>query len=74
MRLSALPESIKIKPGVRWITRPGLLLQKITTKPPSADQQLEVAIRALQEVLRMEKERPDGLAMLWRSCYKNHFC
>lgn len=47
------------KTWVRWITRPGLLLQKITTKPPSADQ-LEVAIRALQEVLRMEKERPDG--------------
>jgi len=42
---------------VRWITTPGLLLQKITTKPPSLDQ-LEVAIRALQEVLKMEKEQP----------------
>ena len=43
----------------RWITAPGLLLQRITTKPPSA-QQLEVAIRALQEVLTMEKNRPDS--------------
>lgn len=41
----------------RWLTKPGLALQKITTKPPSNDQ-LEVAIRALQEVLAMEKNRP----------------
>jgi uncharacterized protein YqhQ len=47
------------KAWVRWLTKPGLSLQKITTKPPSADQ-LEVAIRALQEVLHMEKERPDS--------------
>lgn len=46
-------------PWVRWLTKPGLSLQKITTKPPSPDQ-LEVAIRALQEVLQMEKERPDS--------------
>ncbi len=42
---------------VRWITVPGLYLQRITTKPPSHDQ-LEVAIRALQEVLALEHERP----------------
>lgn len=45
------------KTWARWITKPGLYLQKITTKPPSNDQ-LEVAIRALQEVLHMEKDRP----------------
>jgi uncharacterized protein YqhQ len=45
------------KAWIRWITKPGLSLQKITTKPPSADQ-LEVALRALQEVLNMEKDRP----------------
>ena len=41
----------------RWITAPGLFLQRITTKPPSSEQ-LEVAIRALQEVLAMERDRP----------------
>ncbi len=39
---------------VRWISAPGLFLQRITTKPPSADQ-LEVAIRALEEALLLEK-------------------
>ncbi len=43
----------------RWLTKPGLYLQKITTKPPSKDQ-LEVAIRALQEVLDMENNRPSA--------------
>jgi uncharacterized protein YqhQ len=43
----------------RWITKPGLYLQKITTKPPSKEQ-LEVAIRALQAVLEMEKNRPEA--------------
>lgn len=47
------------KSWVRWITRPGLYLQKITTKPPS-NEQLEVAIRALQEVLEMENNRPSA--------------
>lgn len=42
------------KSWVRWITMPGLYLQKITTKPPSRDQ-LEVAIRALEEALALEK-------------------
>ena len=43
------------KTWVRWITTPGLYLQKITTKPPSRAQ-LEVAISALQEALKLEKE------------------
>jgi len=43
------------KSWVRWITKPGLYLQKITTKPPSGDQ-LEVAIRALQEAIKLEKQ------------------
>jgi uncharacterized protein YqhQ len=41
---------------VRWITLPGLYLQKITTKPPS-DDQVAVAIQALQEVLTLEHNR-----------------
>ncbi len=45
------------KMWARWMTKPGLSLQRITTKPPSKDQ-LEVAIRALQEVLDMEREHP----------------
>jgi uncharacterized protein YqhQ len=48
------------KTWVRWITMPGLYLQRITTKPPSADQ-LEVAIRALQEVLALEKQHPSAV-------------
>lgn len=47
------------KTWARWITKPGLYLQKITTKPPSKAQ-LEVAIRALQAVLEMEKNRPEA--------------
>ncbi len=47
------------KSWARWLTKPGLYLQKITTKPPSKDQ-LEVAIRALQEVLDMENNRPSA--------------
>lgn len=35
---------------VRWVTLPGLWLQKITTRPPD-DRQIEVAIRALEEAL-----------------------
>ncbi|PIE36058.1 hypothetical protein CSA56_01560 [candidate division KSB3 bacterium] len=46
------------KTWARWLTTPGLYLQKITTKPPSKSQ-LEVAIRALEEVLEMEKARPN---------------
>jgi len=42
------------KSWVRWISAPGLFLQRITTKPPSKDQ-LEVAIRALEEALFLER-------------------
>jgi len=35
---------------LRWVTFPGLLLQKITTKEPDTSQ-LEIAIRALEEAL-----------------------
>lgn len=42
------------KAWVRWFTTPGLYLQKITTQPPSSDQ-LDVAIRALEEAVKMEK-------------------
>lgn len=35
---------------MRWITLPGLLLQRITTKEPD-DKQLETAIKALEEAL-----------------------
>jgi uncharacterized protein YqhQ len=37
----------------RLIVLPGLTLQRVTTKPPS-DDQLEVAIRALQEALELD--------------------
>lgn len=38
------------KKWIRWLVAPGLWLQKITTKPPS-DDQLEVALKALKEVV-----------------------
>src|SRR6266511_4227634 len=40
---------------MRALMAPGLWLQKITTKPPDADQ-IEVAITSFQEVLRREAE------------------
>lgn len=43
-------------PLVRFLMFPGLLLQKLTTKEPSLDQ-IQVAIRSLQEVLKMEEEQ-----------------
>jgi uncharacterized protein YqhQ len=39
---------------MRWVTLPGLWLQKITTKKPTDDME-EVAIAALEEVLEAEK-------------------
>jgi uncharacterized protein YqhQ len=45
---------------VDWLTKPGLWLQKITTREPREDQ-LEVAIRALLEVLDMEKAKLEPL-------------
>src|SRR5580765_8057837 len=44
---------------LRALLAPGLWLQRLTTRQPSLDQ-LEVSIRALREVLRLEgQERPD---------------
>ena len=39
-------------PLTRIVTLPGLLLQKITTKEPD-EPQLEIAIRALEEALKV---------------------
>jgi len=41
------------KPFFRWLSLPGLWLQKLTTCEPDG-QQLEVALTALQEILRLE--------------------
>ena len=38
------------------LTRPGLWLQRVTTKPPSNDQ-TEVAIRALETAMQLEREQ-----------------
>lgn len=43
-------------PFVRTMAMPGLWLQKLTTGVPSSDQ-IEVAIRALKEVLNMDPGR-----------------
>ncbi len=42
-------------PVVRYLTLPGLWLQKLTTRTPSRDQ-IEVALEALREVLRIESQ------------------
>ncbi len=48
--------SKKIKnPFVRMMTMPGLWLQRLTTRVPTRDQ-IEVAVEALKEVLRMESQ------------------
>jgi uncharacterized protein YqhQ len=43
---------------VRWLLAPGLWLQRLTTRQPSLDQ-LEVSIRALQQVLEREQSAGD---------------
>jgi uncharacterized protein YqhQ len=50
--------------GSLWasMVRPGLWLQKITTRPPS-DEQLEVSIRALKEAMRLEEARGGELVI-----------
>jgi uncharacterized protein YqhQ len=40
-------------PALRALLAPGLWLQRLTTREPSLDQ-IEVSIRALREVLRLE--------------------
>jgi uncharacterized protein YqhQ len=42
-----------VRPRARWLATPGNWLQALTTRPPS-DDQIEVALRALREVLDME--------------------
>ncbi len=40
-------------PSLNWLSLPGIWLQKLTTREPD-EQQLEVALAALKEVLRLE--------------------
>ncbi|MBI4495903.1 MAG: DUF1385 domain-containing protein [Deltaproteobacteria bacterium] len=40
-------------PGLRLVLAPGLWLQRLTTRPPQ-DEQIEIALRALQGALRLE--------------------
>ena len=42
--------------GIQYFIKPGLWLQRLTAREPS-DAQIEVAIRALQEVLELERHR-----------------
>ena len=44
---------------MRWLLAPGLWLQRLTTRQPSLDQ-LEVSIRALQQVLERERAAAPG--------------
>jgi uncharacterized protein YqhQ len=44
------------RPRASWLAAPGYWLQALTTRPPS-DDQIEVALRALREVLDMEGGR-----------------
>jgi uncharacterized protein YqhQ len=46
---------------VRWLLAPGLWLQRLTTRQPSLDQ-LEVSIRALQQVLERERQSAPAVA------------
>jgi uncharacterized protein YqhQ len=46
--------ALESRRGTAWIRTPGLWLQRLTTRPPS-DSQIEVALRALGEVLAMER-------------------
>ncbi len=50
--------------GTLWasLVAPGLWLQRITTQPP-ADDQLEIAIRALDEAMALEKQRGGDLVI-----------
>jgi uncharacterized protein YqhQ len=61
-RLSAKPSCPK---PIQWLTRPGLWMQRITTREPT-DAQLEIAVLALARSLAREEGRaaaPDGLAV-----------
>jgi uncharacterized protein YqhQ len=56
IRFAALRDSVLLK----WLTLPGLWLQRVTTKEPD-DAQLEIAIRALDEALVLEKAQPQPI-------------
>jgi uncharacterized protein YqhQ len=53
IRFAARRDSVLL----RWMTLPGLWLQRVTTKQPD-DAQLEIAVRALDEALFLEKAEP----------------
>ena len=53
--LLKLSAKLKDNPLMNLLVQPGLLLQRLTTREPD-DAQIEVAIRALDEVLRLEEE------------------
>jgi uncharacterized protein YqhQ len=53
--LLKLSAKLKDNPLMYLLIQPGLLLQRLTTREPD-DAQIEVAIRALNEVLRLEEE------------------
>jgi uncharacterized protein YqhQ len=44
----------------RWMAKPGLVLQRLTTEEPD-DEQLEVAITALRSALAVEQEQGDAV-------------
>jgi len=44
---------------IRWLARPGMLLQALTTREPDASQ-IEVAISALKAVLVRDESHPEG--------------
>ncbi len=46
----------------RWASRPGLWLQRLTTREPD-DRQLEIAIRALETTMNLEKARGGDLVI-----------
>ncbi len=46
---------MKDNPVMNFMIQPGLMLQRLTTREPD-DSQIEVAIRALEEVLKLEEE------------------
>jgi uncharacterized protein YqhQ len=45
--------------SMQYFIKPGLWLQRLTAREPSEDQ-IEVALRALQEVLQLEEQRRIG--------------
>ncbi len=53
--LLKLSAKMKDNPVMNFMIQPGLLLQRLTTREPD-DSQIEVAIRALEEVLKLEEE------------------